>query len=131
MKIVIATCIFIATACIMKHYYLYAVIALAIIPIYFVIRKIALTLHIKNMKKKIDKAQNDFRNNIEFKPFLNINKEPWQVLELLPGVTRAKAKNLVMQISEIRNVEKFEEFYKIIGLESALHEINKRIIKFH
>lgn len=130
MKIVIATCIFLATACIIKHYYLYALVALAVIPAYFLFRKMTLALHIKNMTKKIKKAQDNFTNNIEFKPFVNINKEPWQVLELLPGVTRVKAKNLAMQIREIRQVEKFEEFYKIIGLESALHEINKKIIKF-
>lgn len=130
MKTVIAICTFLAIAFLIKQYYLFAIIAFAIIPIYFAVEKILLKNHIKNMQGKISKAQEDFKNNIKFKPFLNINEEPWQVLELLPGVTRVQAKNLATQIREIRQVEKFEEFYKIVGLESALHEINKKIIKF-
>lgn len=130
MRIVIAICIFLATAFLIKHYYLYAIVAVAIIPLYFAAEKVALRAHIKNMQNKIAKAQEDFKKNIKFEPFININEEPWQILELLPGVTRVQAKNLATQIREIRQVEKFEEFYRIVGLESALHEINKKIIKF-
>jgi hypothetical protein len=116
---------------VLMHKFLYVFVIILTIPVFFAIVKITRQRHVDSMKNRIQKAQEDFSNNVHFEPFININKEPWQVLELLPGVTRAQAKNLAMQIYEIRKVEKFDEFRKIVGLEKALCEINKKIVKFN
>ncbi|MBQ2984653.1 MAG: FUSC family protein [Candidatus Gastranaerophilales bacterium] len=131
MGTIIAIYTFLVLYFLITHNYLLALIVAPTIFIYFIVRKILKEKHVKNMKIRIAKAQEDFRNDIQFEPFLNINKEPWQVLELLPGVTRAQAKNLAMQIREIRNVKEFDEFRRIVGLDKALCEVNKKIVKFN
>ncbi len=131
MGTIIAIYVFLLIYFLITHNFLFALIVAPTIFIYFAIRKIVKEKHINNMKKKIEKAQDDFRKDIQFEPFVNINKEPWQVLELLPGVTRAQAKNLAMQIKEIRKAKEFDEFRRIVGLDNALCEINKKIVKFN
>lgn len=130
MGTIIAIYTFIITLLIAYKQFIYALIGILLIPVFIACRKNFQKKYLEEMKDKIQQAQDDFAAGKKVEPFLNINAEPWQIIELLPGVSRMQAKNLVFQIRRVRKVEKFEEFRKIIGLNPALVEVNKQIVKF-
>ena len=105
-------------------------IVLATIPFFVIGYKTWKNKQIEEYKAKIDEALEKHKRNISFDAFFNINKLPWRVVELLPGVSRFQAKNVTVQIRKIRNIKTFDEFCKIIGLDEQYREINKKIIKF-
>lgn len=107
-----------------------ALIVCATIPFVILIKNLIKRKKINLIKFQIAKAQENHKNNIEFKPFLNINKEPWYILELLPGISTAQAKNLAVQIKTKRKIENFEELCKIVPMNQIAQTINSKIVKF-
>jgi ABC-type bacteriocin/lantibiotic exporter with double-glycine peptidase domain len=105
-------------------------IVIASIPFAVLFFRIFKKIRISSAKNQIQQALEKRKNNIEFKPFININKSPWYIIELLPGINTAQAKNLAMQIKTIRKVENFDELFKIVPVDVVAREIIKAIVKF-
>ena len=80
--------------------------------------------------KKIAKAQEDFKNGVDFEPFININSRPWYILKLIPGVSQISAKKLQNHIRKNAPIKDFTEFANFCSLEIAFYELDKKIIRF-
>lgn len=129
MRFLLFLYIFLFLALINHKLYLYAFLSLILIPVAIYIKNYIKNSKIIEYKRKIRKAKKAFKKQKKIEPFLNINEEPWTIIELLPGVTRVRAKILANSVKQ-KKVSTFEEFANICGLEPALYALNKTIIKF-
>ena len=75
------------------HNYLYFGITVLTIPALILILFEVKKAKIRNYKKMIEKAW----QNTDVKPFLNVNKEPLYILELIPGLERVFALKIYNQ----------------------------------
>lgn len=110
--------------------WVFVAIVCAIIPLCVVVFNLHRKIKINSFKKRIEVAKINCKNNVSFEPFLNINKAPWYIIDLLPGVSSAQAKNIAGQIREARKIKDFDEFSKIISLDVVSLQIINRIVKF-
>lgn len=115
---------------IINHYYAIAIVSLLIFPVAFAIKNSLKKSRVKKFSKKIKNAHQLFIRNIEIEPFLNINTEHWTVIELIPGVSRVRAKTLSNRVKG-NKIEKFNEFADIVNLEPELYPFVSAIIKFN
>lgn len=130
MSILIAVYTFLICWFVLSQMYLAAIITVLTIPftvLFFKLRKILL---IKKYRDKVELAKENFKNGIDFEPFINANTMPWYVLDLIPGVTRVMAKKLANHVKRNDKIKDFREFADFCGLEIALYELVKKIIKF-
>lgn len=102
-------------------------ILLILIPIYLFISKTNKTNKINYFKNKIELIINNSEN--ADKNFLNINKEPWYIISLIPGVTTIYAKK-VAQKTKIEKINSFEYFADFCHIELQHQEKAKSIISF-
>ncbi|MCD7878395.1 MAG: hypothetical protein LUG16_00505 [Candidatus Gastranaerophilales bacterium] len=103
-----------------------AVLTMPFVIFYFNNEKVK---SIINYKRQITRAQKKLAKNKTFEPFIDINKEPWYILELIPGIRRPIAKKLANQVRQ-KQIHTFVEYANFTGLDLPFYEINKRIIKF-
>lgn len=120
-----------ATYLIIKNFYIEgALLFLLGIPAVFFAKNILLKQKIALTKLKVNKAKEDFKNDIEFKPFINVNTSCYEILELIPGISRPRAKEIRTRALEGKYIKDFTEFANLTGLEIELYELVKKIITF-
>lgn len=120
---------FIFLSLIINKLYIYALLSLLLIPIAIYIKKYLENLKTDEYKNKIEYAKKRFEKNKAIEPFLEVNKEPWYIIELIPGVSRVRAKILANTVKKTK-LKSFEEFANLTGLEPALYNLVKTIVKF-
>ncbi len=81
------------------------------------------------IKKYKDMIKNAFQDpNCE--PFLNVNKEPLYILELIPGLERVFALKIYNQRRNGAKIADFVEFANATSIPLSYYEVNKRILRF-
>lgn len=112
-----------------KGLYVYAGFCLALFVLFLALLKVSKDAKIKKYIKLVEKAKEDFKNGQEFEPFIPVNKAEWQVLETIPGISRAMAKAIHNRVKK-QKFNNFVEYANFSGLEIPAYEINKKILKF-
>lgn len=91
-----------------------------------------LPIHIKNqakaVKQKIIKAAQDKKEGKEIKPFIDVNKVPWQVLAELPGISEGAAKHAVEMRRQGGPFPSKELFIKVVNIKEIFAETIKDYI---
>ena len=108
------------------HNYLYFGITVLTIPALILILFEVEKAKIKNYKKMIEKAW----QNTDVKPFLNVNKEPLYILELIPGLERVFALKIYNQRRNGTKIADFVDFANSTSIPLSYYEINKRILLY-
>lgn len=129
MRILLFIYFFLFSSLIINKLYIYAILSLLLIPAAIYIKNYRKNLKIDEYKKEIETAKKRFQQNKKIEPFINVNKEAWYILELIPGVTRVRAKILANTVKKTK-LKSFEEFANLCNLEPALYNLVKNIIKF-
>ncbi len=114
---------------ILEKMYLFAGISLIVFVLALFTRKLIKKQKIKKYISLIEQAKKDFANNVDFEPFLPINKMEWQVLETIPGISRPVAK-MIQNRTRKQKFTNFVEYANFSNLEIPAYEINKKIIIF-
>ena len=105
---------------------LYTAISL---PFAILLIRLNFSLSIKKYKKLIKKAEENIKNNVEVLPFLPVNHVKWQIIELIPGVSRAAAKMTANRAGK-QKFKDFTEFANFTKLEEYAYPLCKKILKF-
>lgn len=121
--------IFLFICLMINKLYLFAALSLIFIPVAILISKYMKKKRVAVYKKKIENAKLAFSQHKKIEPFLNINKERWEVLELIPGVTRIRAKIFANDVKK-KKVTSFEEFANICNIEPAYYSLIRTFIIF-
>ncbi len=109
--------------------YLIAVLLIVLLPVIFYAASVIKKSEIKKYTEKIDKAKIENMKHIEIEPFINVNKAPWYILDLIPTVTTANAKIAALRIQK-NKVKDFEEFSNLIGIQPVMKDFARKIVKF-
>lgn len=109
--------------------YFAAVLLVLFIPVIFYIAGVLRKNAIKQYTKKIEQAKIDNKEHKEITPFINVNKAPWYILDLIPTVATASAKFAALRI-EKKKVSTFEEFSNLIGIQPVMQDFARKIVKF-
>ena len=126
MNIPVFIYVFLIACCMAEKNYLTLAIVILTIPVTVIIYKTYKKNKINNFKALIEQAKSD--NSIS--PFLDINKEPAYILELIPGVKEVYALRISNQRRKRLKFNSFVEFADFCDLEPYFYEINKKILKF-
>lgn len=114
---------------VLEKMYLFAGISFVVFVLALFIRSFVKKQKINKYISLIEQAKKDFADNVEFEPFLPINKTEWQVLENIPGISRPVAK-MIQNRAKKQKFKDFIEYANFSSLEIPAYEINKKIIKF-
>lgn len=129
MRFLLYLYVFLFSSLIYNRLYLAAVLSLVLIPIAILINRYIKNQRVKDYKDKIENAKKAFTKHKHIEPFLNVNKEPWTIIELVPGVTRVRAKIFANLVKKTKAAN-FEEFANICNIEPAFQPIARMIVKF-
>ncbi len=120
---------FLFLSLIINKLYIYALFSLILIPVFIFVNIHRKNLKIEEYKIKIESAKKRFNRNKKIVPFINVNQEAWYIIELIPGVSRVRAKILANAVKKTK-IKTFEEFANICDLDPALYNLDRKIIKF-
>ncbi len=129
MRILLFIYFFLFLSLIINKLYLYAILSLLIIPLAIYINKYRKESKVREYTKKIKRAKKAFKKKKHIEPFINVNEEPWNIIELIPGVTRVRAKIFANSVKKTQ-VKNFNEFANICNIEPALYSLVQTIVKF-
>ena len=115
---------FLFLSLIINKLYIYALFSLILIPVFIFVNIHRKNLKIEEYKIKIERAKKRFSRNKKIEPFINVNQEEWYIIELIPGVSRVRAKILANAVKKSK-LNTFEEFANICNLDPALHNLDK------
>ena len=121
---------FLLITTILKGKVYYFVLILLAIVIHIIAHKIIKQKRIKKIKEKVKIVCEQHSKGETFEPFIKVNKEPWYILECIPGVSRIGAKSLAEHVKEKGIVTNFIDFANITNLEIPIYELVKKIIIF-
>ena len=113
-----------------KAYFVALAIFLTIpfLVLFLILRKRTL---IKRYKKEIDHAFSLFSQNAQFEPFFNLNKAPYYLIELIPGVKKSDALKIVnLRKVQDKSIADFGKFKEITALPLSLHKFVEKILIF-
>lgn len=129
MRFLLYLYVFLFASLLVNKLYLFAVLSLVLVPVAILINRYIKNKRIEEYKNKIEHAKKAFHKHKHIEPFLNVNIEPWSIIELVPGVTRVRAK-IFANIVKKNKAASFEEFANICNIEPALHQLVRTIVKF-
>ena len=91
---------FLFLSLIINKLYIYALFSLILIPVFIFVNIHRKNLKIEEYKIKIERAKKRFSRNKKIEPFINVNQEEWYIIELIPGVSRVRAKILANAVKK-------------------------------
>lgn len=129
MRFLLFIYIILVAGLIINKLYIAAILSTLLIPITIYINKYIKKTRVEKYRKRIAEATDAFRNNKKIEPFINVNIEHWSIIELIPGVSRVRAKTLANNV-KTKKITTFNEFADMCNLEPGIYNFVKTIIKF-
>lgn len=118
---------FLVTDFIITKNYILLIVAIIVGLFYFSVYPIILKNRKKNVKELISKVFKENNDTEEIKPFINLNKEDWQILEEIPFFNRVTAKKAVWLRRRFGKYTSIQDFGQKNGLSNenidVLHQI--------
>ena len=114
----------------LKQEFVFAAIIAGAIVVLIAYCNISKKNKINSVKEKIKKAEEDLRANSEIIPFIDVNKDPHYILELIPGVKRVYALKISNNRRKKIKISSFEDFANATFLPMVHYPLVKKILKF-
>lgn len=118
---------FLVTDFIITKNYILLIVAIIVGLFYFSVYPIILKNRKKNVKELISKVFKENNDTEEIKPFINLNKEDWQILEEIPFFNRVTAKKAVWLRRRFGKYTSIQDFGQKNGLSNENIDVLRQI----
>ena len=118
---------FLVTDFIITKNYILLIVAIIVGSFYFSVYPIILKNRKKHVKELISKVFKENNDTEEIKPFINLNKEDWQILEEIPFFNRVTAKKAVWLRRRFGKYTSIQDFGQKNGLSNENIDVLRQI----